>query len=225
MEFKLNEFHRNSSDEELIADLKRVATFLKRDTITMDDYNQYGSYHATTLTRRFGSWFTCLEKAGLRMSRSHIGISDEALFEDLERVWVQLGKQPSYTQMRELAQFSIGTYEKRFGGWRGALRAFVDYIYNSSLSDGNSIVIQKVGKEQKAKTHSTQRTINLRLRFLVLQRDHFKCCKCGASPAKDASVELHIDHIIPWSKGGETEINNLQTLCSKCNIGKSNFME
>lgn len=67
------------------------------------------------------------------------------------------------------------------------------------------------------------RKISDKLRYAVLKRDHFKCCACGASPAKNPAVELHIDHIIPWSKGGSTTIDNLQTLCSKCNLGKSNF--
>lgn len=71
-------------------------------------------------------------------------------------------------------------------------------------------------------THKTKRDVSLQLRFAVLKRDNFKCCACGASPAKNPSVELHIDHIIPWSKGGETELSNLQTLCSICNLGKSN---
>ena len=65
------------------------------------------------------------------------------------------------------------------------------------------------------------RAISDKLRYRVLKRDHFKCCACGASPAKDPAVELHIDHIIPWSKGGETVLENLQTLCSRCNLGKS----
>lgn len=70
------------------------------------------------------------------------------------------------------------------------------------------------------KYHS--RVISEKLRYQVLKRDNFKCCACGASPAKDPSVELHIDHIIPWSKGGETTLENLQTLCSRCNLGKGN---
>lgn len=77
----------------------------------------------------------------------------------------------------------------------------------------------------KTKTYtdknSHSRTISDRLRYQVLKRDRFKCCACGASPAKNPSVELHIDHIIPWSKGGNTSLENLQTLCSKCNLGKS----
>ena len=221
MKFELNDYHRNVSDSELIEDLKCVADFIKKKTVTLDEYNEYGRFHATTLTRRFGSWFKCLELAGLTPSRSKIGISDEELFEEIEKIWVRLGKQPSYAQMRDFSQYSIGTYEKRFGGWRGALTAFVNYINGNVVKQQD--YKEKAQDGQKECKHRTSRTINLRTRFLVFQRDNFKCCTCGASPAKDPSVELHIDHIIPWSKGGETEIDNLQTLCSKCNLGKSDL--
>ncbi len=50
--------------------------------------------------------------------------------------------------------------------------------------------------------------------FYILQ----KCQICGRS-AKDGAI-LHIDHIIPISKGGRTEIDNLRTLCQSCNLGK-----
>lgn len=73
------------------------------------------------------------------------------------------------------------------------------------------------GKQARAKS---SRTISDKLRYQVLKRDCFKCCACGASPAKEPAVELHVDHIVPWSKGGETTLENLQTLCSKCNLGK-----
>lgn len=58
------------------------------------------------------------------------------------------------------------------------------------------------------------------LRYDVLRRDNFKCQICGIS-AQDGAV-LHIDHIIPVSRGGKTTIDNLQTLCERCNMGKSN---
>jgi 5-methylcytosine-specific restriction endonuclease McrA len=38
-------------------------------------------------------------------------------------------------------------------------------------------------------------------------------------------VELHVDHVTPWSKGGETTLANLQTLCNKCNLGKGAYGE
>ena len=61
MKFELNDYHRNVSDSKLIEDLKCVADFIKKKTVTLDEYNEYGRFHATTLTRRFGSWFKCLE--------------------------------------------------------------------------------------------------------------------------------------------------------------------
>lgn len=220
MKFELNDYHHNVSDSELIDDLKSVAVLLNKNTVTLDDYNEYGRFHATTLTRRFGSWFNCLNLAGLAPSRPKIGITDEELFEEIENVWVRIGRQPSYAQMRDLAQYSVGTYEKRFGGWRKALEAFVGYINGSFGDEGDC---DDAPFSYMEPGHKTSRTINLRTRFLVLQRDNFKCCICGASPAKNPGVVLHVDHIKPWSKGGETVVENLQTLCADCNIGKSNL--
>lgn len=60
------------------------------------------------------------------------------------------------------------------------------------------------------------------LRFKVLQRDMFRCRLCGKSPATDLGCKLHVDHIVPFSKGGKTTFENLQALCSDCNVGKSN---
>ena len=82
----------------------------------------------------------------------------------------------------------------------------------------------KVKKTQKKNFSKASRNISDKLRYQVLKRDNFKCCACGASPAKDPSVELHMDHIIPYSKGGEATLENLQTLCSKCNLGKSDAL-
>ncbi len=58
------------------------------------------------------------------------------------------------------------------------------------------------------------------LRYDILKRDGFRCQICGATQAD--GVQLHVDHIIPVSKGGKSIPSNLQTLCSRCNIGKGN---
>ena len=56
-----------------------------------------------------------------------------------------------------------------------------------------------------------------------MRRDNFKCCVTGRSPATDPNVILEVDHIVPWDKGGETVLENLQTLTKEINIGKSNL--
>lgn len=68
-----------------------------------------------------------------------------------------------------------------------------------------------------------RKIMNDDIRYNVLKRDNFTCKLCGAS-AKDGA-KLHVDHIIPVSKGGKTVMSNLQTLCDRCNIGKSNKVD
>ena len=58
------------------------------------------------------------------------------------------------------------------------------------------------------------------VRWQVFERDDFKCVACGKS-SHDGAI-LHVDHIIPKSKGGSDTMDNYQTLCHLCNIGKSN---
>ncbi len=55
-----------------------------------------------------------------------------------------------------------------------------------------------------------------KMKDFVLKKYQHTCNFCGS---KD---RLHIDHIHPVDKGGLTEIKNLQVLCAKCNIRKSN---
>ena len=53
------------------------------------------------------------------------------------------------------------------------------------------------------------RSLSKRTRFEVLKRDSFACQYCGAA-APDAY--LHVDHIIPVSKGGTDDPTNLDEL-------------
>lgn len=62
-----------------------------------------------------------------------------------------------------------------------------------------------------------------RLRFRILNRDEFICRYCGASPLTSNKVLLHIDHIMPRSKGGTNAESNLITACGQCNYGKLAF--
>ena len=301
MEFVLNEYHRNTPDEELIEDVKRVADLLKKESLSCKDYSSHGRFSYGTLRNRFGSWNEVLRRAGLSVEKGRLKFhdycesdevffadlrrvaklmgrgyvtrteyekhgrfnygertkkyggwdsllkvagleqtpfrtgpkqmySEKELFEEIERVWIKLGRQPSSTDF-EKNEFKYGrnTFLRRFGGWRKALEAFVDYINSEDDEEKSEIapeegVHDKTLIDQKSFKHKTKRDINLRLRFKVMARDHFKCCKCGKSPATDPSVVLHIDHIYPYSKGGETIMENLQTLCSDCNLGKSDLV-
>lgn len=60
------------------------------------------------------------------------------------------------------------------------------------------------------------------IQFKVLKRENQVCRSCGMPVADN---DIHFDHIIPWSKGGPTEENNIQLLCGTCNRKKSDKFE
>lgn len=59
------------------------------------------------------------------------------------------------------------------------------------------------------------RSIPKALREAILRRDNYTCVKCGYQPPDQFYLQL--DHIHPYSQGGTTTYDNLQTLCGKCN--------
>ena len=75
------------------------------------------------------------------------------------------------------------------------------------------------GKKYDETSKRERKYLTDKMRYDVLKRDEFKCKKCGIT-VKDGA-KLHVDHIIPVSKGGITTLSNLQTLCDRCNLGKS----
>ncbi|MCD4728600.1 MAG: HNH endonuclease [Pirellulales bacterium] len=222
MKFELKESLRGASDEKLLDDMRRCAKAIGRDTITKAQYGEIGRAHPNTLAHRFGSWAKALKLAGLQPSRSKYGITDEELFENIKSLWISLGRQP---QAREIKNST--TYIMRFGSWLGALRAFVAWVNADSPDQNQQDVKGERGTagstiQRAATKRRTCREISDRQRFRILVRDGFRCRTCGASPLTQLGIELHVDHILPWSKGGETTDDNLETKCRQCNLGKGN---
>ena len=222
MKFELDQYNRNASDDELIADLQRVALELGKNSVTRAEQDERGRFNSATVYRRFKSWPAALKGAGLEETRTPMNVPEEELFRNLEGIWIRLGRQPRYQEVQKpISKYSIGTYENRFDGWRNALKAFVAYI-NEDKTTSSTTLIEQPNLENEAKQQGS-RNINWRLRFIVMRRDNFKCKACGRSPATEPGVTLDVDHIKAWAKGGHTVLENLQTLCTKCNIGKSDL--
>lgn len=56
--------------------------------------------------------------------------------------------------------------------------------------------------------------VKAEIRNAVYERDGRQCIACGSTQ------NLQIDHIVPQSRGGCHDIENLQTLCGTCNLEK-----
>lgn len=214
MRFEVKLRNISASADDLLADLRSVADALKTDTLTYAAYKKAGRFSPGTIERRFGSWQEGLRLVGLKSHHRKVDTQEE-LFENLALVWEKLGHQPSRSELRApLSQWSGSTYENQFRGWNAALIAFAEWAEATDQELPPS-------ESSQERTRRTKRQPDLRLRFNVLRRDRFTC-KCGRSPALDPSCVLHVDHVVAWSKGGETTLENLQTLCDRCNLGKGN---
>jgi hypothetical protein len=270
------------SDESLINELRRVAELCINTRLTRKRFDQISRVHSSTLERRFGSWNTALDRAGISESiaprskllkremlidalktyahecpgasvnlneiakrlgvarttlagrfgkwedlLAEVGLtpvqrrySDEDCYENVITLWTHYGRQPHFAELNKPPS-TVGSkaYVGRWGGWRAALHAFIKYVNQEP-----DITIQSHEElaqiESSSQNITVSRSISLAVRYKVLCRDRFRCVICGRSPAKDINIELHIDHIVPWSKGGQNIEENLRILCSVCNLGK-----
>lgn len=63
---------------------------------------------------------------------------------------------------------------------------------------------------------STRRTFNLSQRRTLFDQANGLCRECG----QPLPQGWHADHVVPFSRGGETAVDNGQALCPPCNIRK-----
>jgi hypothetical protein len=122
---------------------------------------------------------------------------------------------PIYYSMLKIAQNKKCSFKNIISklNYENLINDYPD-IENINLSD--------TGKTKNIKIDETK-FVRAGIRWQVFERDDFKCVACGRS-AYDGAI-LHVDHIIPKSKGGSNLMDNYQTLCHLCNIGKSNKSE
>ena len=145
-----------------------------------------------------------------------------------------LGDVPAYVMENDEAGFysrlgfanideSVLTVEYKFAYTSGggmAQRSFTVPMTEETIAELIKTLESKLTASAFAKEQRTMMT--KKLREAIKTRDDFTCCNCGNSTHKEPNLLLEIDHIIPVSKGGRTEETNLQTLCWKCNLTKSN---
>lgn len=216
MSFRFENTKPAISDADLLDDLRRVGAMVGQGSaLTKRTYQSEGKYAVVTFQKRFGSWRAAVTTAGFVIDTTSDDIPDDELFDNLRDCWMRLGHQPRKREMtRPTSRYTHSPYVRRFGSWLNAMKTFCEIA--------DAMIVSDAALSQTAARRGP-RDPSLRLRFAVMRRDHFRCVGCGRSPATDANVLLHVDHVLAWANAGKTELDNLQTLCSFCNLGKSDL--
>jgi len=137
----------------------------------------------------------------------HKFASNEAVLANVENVARMLGDDTlSRREYEKHGHYSYMIFIKRWGSWNKAIEAA-----GLRPLSGRRIIRRR------------SKSVGAVLRARVFMRDNFKCVWCNRS-AQTHDVVMHIDHILPFSRGGKTEFENLQTLCADCNLGKSDVV-
>ena len=211
------------TENELIDRLRDYANSTGQSYISIHAFSKTTGIGKTTVVNHFRTWKKFCERAGLS-PRYDRDVGRIQLLENLDHVWQSLGRQPRAKEMKQpLSPISLSRYQKVFQKpWYNICIEFLSWKSGASVQEIERAAQANIATSAVSPSHATRREISLSLRYEVLKRYGFRCVKCGRSPATDLGVQLHVDHIISWANGGETITENLQTLCSDCNLGKSN---
>ena len=209
---------------------RRNSVFLKH-RLYGQTLNKHSDIDVRTFKNQFGTWRNAIEKSGLSLLKGTGRYNEDQLFQNLMKVWEYFGRRPKYREMfNSPSEISGTTYDYRFGSWKKALGDFLKWVKTNSNDTEN--IPDPIPEKQKLKQNEKKiisrlsdgmrdkrRTATPKQRWIVLNRDGFRCLKDGLTPSD--GIKLEVDHIIPWSEGGRTIIENLRTLCNICNKGKS----
>lgn len=233
--FKRHRIDKISKDR-IINELAKVAKHYGFKDFRKKDFDKISEISSHTVVREFDTWEKALvflknhfQAQGIELKssnrRSRKQFTEQQLFEEMERIWEKIGHRPSKIEWEKSEpKISFATYMRYFNGWQNACLKFIEYKMGTHILTDDEVdaVVEEPKQFQAEKDlNHSGRTISLRVRLRVLDRDNFRCIFCGRSPATDIGVKLHIDHKIPFSQGGKSSVDNLQTLCQDCNLGKS----
>jgi 5-methylcytosine-specific restriction endonuclease McrA len=144
----------------------------------------------------------------------HLPVSPVEISEMVENFAVFFPVYDSYIQIAKGLSHRLNALVSRLNDW------FVKQLERQNeageerhSSTDESAALAALSAEQKIRVMPA-------IRWQVFQRDQWKCVSCGRNSHNGAI--LHVDHIIPRSRGGLDSLSNYQTLCDLCNIGKSN---
>jgi hypothetical protein len=194
-------------EEELLSELRRVAEQVGGSP-TAEQMKRRGHIYPTVYNKRFGSWNSALDRAGLEPN-IELNISDEELRRNFEDMVEEIGRVPLASEVSTVGRYSLAPYWRRFGTWTDAV---VHYGYEPRYP-GDS------GVQYYGSNWAVQRE-------RCLNRDSAECVVCGLGRTDhyaEYDCDLHVHHILKfrheYESGGyqyANRLENLVTVCAGC---------
>lgn len=104
------------------------------------------------------------------------------------------------------------------------VRSIQRYIKQQGISrtvkESFQLAIKKGRVSYEKSPQKRKKRTRLMIRYQVLERDNFKCVKCGKTSTQ---TQIEIDHIN--EDPSDNRLENLQTLCEWCNKGKYQLLK
>lgn len=122
---QLDHFDFYTRKELLIQDLIKIKENNNLEILEQNDYLKYGGkYHVHTFRNYFGSWKEALNIVGLKSG--DYTPNENELFDELQKVWEKLGRQPKQLEVSKYGKYSFKYYTYRYGNWIKSIYAFVN---------------------------------------------------------------------------------------------------
>jgi len=167
------------SIDECVTEIKRVATLLNRNYLTVSDFDKHANFSSYRVVRVFGTWHAALEKAGVNVSPFFIKeIPLSNLASDFLKITIELNRIPTIIQLVRRSKYVAHTFSKKFGGYEGFKIQAINFLISSKskakmpLNIKNILELERqkldnaVLKKQSVETVLTQhhqgRTLNFR---------------------------------------------------------------
>ncbi|MGO9097511.1 MAG: homing endonuclease associated repeat-containing protein [Bryobacteraceae bacterium] len=127
---------RAMSNEEILARVRAISAQLGKASLAGADIAANSEITQSLLLHRFGSVSAALRQAGIEQASHGRRHTEDEVFHNLLEVWTHYGRPPTVSEMdRPPSTVGKSTYIHRYGGWRKALKAFVERA--NSEADGD----------------------------------------------------------------------------------------